>query len=93
MSQLDVSQPHVLEDFDLPQDRGHRVKELYCLVDGHVKYIGNGLALEFHLQRLAVVALAAAFLTGDQHIGQEIHLDGLIAVAVALLASPATGVE
>jgi hypothetical protein len=39
-------------------------------------------ALELHLQRLAVVALAVAFLAGDIDIGQEVHLDLDQAVAL-----------
>ena len=31
--------------------------------------------------------------SGDEHIGQEIHLNGLVAVAVALLAPPSGSVE
>jgi hypothetical protein len=65
LPQLDISQSHILEDLDLPQYRGHRVKELHGLVDGHVEHVGNRFALELHFQRLAVVAFAAAFLTGD----------------------------
>jgi hypothetical protein len=41
------------------------------------------------LERLAVVALALADLTGDVDVGQELHLDLQDAVALAVLAAAA----
>src|SRR5690606_5697872 len=54
---------------------------------------GDGEALELHLERLAVVALAVAFLAGDVDIGQEVHLDLDQSVALARLAAAALDVE
>src|SRR6202035_1910846 len=51
------------------------------------------LALEQHLQRLAVVALALADIAGDVDVGQEVHLDLDDAVALAGLAAAALDVE
>ena len=51
------------------------------------------LPLEFHLQRLAVVALALADVAGDVDVGQEVHLDLDDAVALAGLAAAALDVE
>src|SRR5690606_22093569 len=50
-------------------------------------------ALELHLERLAVVAAAVAFLAGDVDVGQEVHLDLDQAVALARLAAAALDVE
>ena len=69
------------------------VEELHGLVDGHVQHVGDRLTLEAHLQRLAVVALSAAYLARYVHIGHEVHLYGLVAVACALFAAAAFGVE
>ena len=46
-----------------------------------------------HLERLAVVALAAADVAGDEHVGQEMHLDLDQAAALAGLAAAAFDVE
>jgi hypothetical protein len=63
------------------------------LLDRHVEHVGDRLALEQHLQRLAVVALALAHLAGDVDVGQEVHLDLDDAVALAGLAAAALDVE
>ena len=44
-----------------------------CIRDSHrhVEHVGDGLALEQHVQRLAVVALAVADVAGDVDVGQE----------------------
>ncbi len=51
------------------------------------------VALELHLQRLAIVALAVADVAGDVDVGQEVHLDLDQAVARAGLAAAALDVE
>ncbi len=51
------------------------------------------VALELHLQRLAVVAAAVADVAGDVDVGQEVHLDLDQAVALARLAAAALDVE
>ena len=73
--------------------RGKRSKNSQRLVDGHVQHVGDVLALEQDLQRLAVVALALADLAGHRHVRQELHLDLDVAVARAGLAAAALHVE
>src|SRR4029453_10536177 len=51
------------------------------------------LALELDLERLAVVALALAYVAGDVDIRQKVHLDLDHAIALAGLAAPALDVE
>ena len=51
------------------------------------------VALELHLQRLAIVALAVADVAGDVDVGEEVHLDLDQAVARAGLAAAALDVE
>ena len=68
-------------------------EELHRLVDGQLQHVGDGLVLEAHLQRLAVVALPLADLAGDEDVGQELHLDLLQPVPLAGLAAPALDVE
>ena len=53
----------------------------------------DALALELHLERLAVVALAVADVAGDVDVGEEVHLDLEQAVAGARLAAAALDVE
>ena len=93
LAQFDVSQAHILYGLDFLKDIGHVLEELHGLVDGHVEHVGYRLALESHLERLAVVAFAVAHLAGHHHIGQEVHLDGLVSVSAAGVAAPAFHVE
>ena len=63
------------------------------LFDGHVEDVGDRLALEADVERLAVVALAVALLARDVDVRQEVHLDLDLAVAAADLAAAALDVE
>ena len=88
-----VAEPDVDQRLQVPRDRGHRLEELQRLLDRHVEHLGDRLALEVHLERLAVVARAVADLAGDVDVGQEVHLDLDGAVAGARLAAAALDVE
>lgn len=63
------------------------------MIDGHIEYIGNAFPLEAHLERLMIVALAVACLTGHIHVGQEVHLNGLVTIALAHLAPTTTHIK
>ena len=71
----------------------HGLEEVVAFLDRHVEHVGDRLALEGDLQRLAVVALALADVAGDVDVGQEVHLDLDDAVALAGLAAAALDVE
>src|SRR5688572_18456311 len=55
--------------------------------------VGDRLALEQDLERLAVVAFSLADVAGDVDVGQKVHLDLDDAVALAGLAAAALDVE
>ena len=74
-------------------DLRHVLEELDRLLDRHLEHVGDALALEADLERLAVVALAVALLAGHVDVGQEVHLDLDLAVAAADLAAAALDVE
>ena len=63
------------------------------LLDRHVEHVGHVLALVRDLERLAVVARALADLARHVDVGQEVHLDLDLPVALARLAAPAVHVE
>ena len=93
LSQLDISQPHFLQDLNLIQDVGLVLEELHSLIDGHVQHVGDAAATETHFHRLAIISFSAAHLTRHGDIGQEVHLDGLVAVSAAGFATPALDIE
>ena len=68
-------------------------EELDRFFDRHLEHIGDRLALEADLQRLAVVAAPVALLAGDVDVRQKVHLDLDLAVAAADLAASALDVE
>ena len=88
-----VAEADVVERLQVARDRGDRLEEVGGLLDRHVEHVGDGLALEVHLERLAVVAGAVADLARDVDVGQEVHLDLDRAVAGAGLAAAALDVE
>src|SRR2546430_7820658 len=71
----------------------HRLEEVQRLLDRHVEDFGNGLALEVHLERLAVVPSPVADLARHIDVRQEVHLDLDRAVAGARLAAAPLDVE
>ncbi len=93
LAEPDVVEPDVVERLELAPDLRDLREERERLLDRHVQHLGDVLALEAHLQRLAVVARALARLARDVHVGQEVHLDLDLPVALARLAPAAADVE
>ena len=93
LSELDVAEADLAQRLQLLPDLGDVLQELAGLGDGHVEHVGDAGLAVVHLQRLAVVAPAAAGLALDVDVGQEVHLDAQDAVALAGLAAPALDVE
>src|SRR5260370_1152030 len=90
---MNVIEADVRQRFELLANRRNRAEEFDRVEHGHVEHFGDVLALVLNLQRVAIVALAAADFAGDVNVGQEMHLDSNDAVAFARLASTALHVE
>ena len=93
LAEADVAEADVVERLQPAADLRDVLEELERLLDGHVEHVGDRLALEADVERLAVVALAVALLARHVDVGQEVHLDLDLAVAAADLAAPALDVE
>ena len=93
LAEPDVVEPHVVQRLQAALDLRDVLEEVDRLLDRHVEHVGDRLALEAHLERLAVVALAVALLARHVDVRQEVHLDLDLAVAAADLAAPALDVE
>src|SRR5262249_34365657 len=93
LAELDVSEADVLQRSQLVGDAGKVLEQRQRLVDREIEDVGDRFAAILDLERLAVVAPALALLARDVDVGQEMHLDGDDAVALAGLAPPALDVE
>ena len=63
------------------------------LLHVHFQHVGDRLALEADLQRLAIEAVPLAHRAGDPDVGQKIHFQLVRAVAFAGFAAAAGDVE
>src|SRR3954468_7186943 len=93
LAETDIAETDVDQRGQVTRDRRHCGEELGGLLDGHVEYVSDGLALVVHLERLAVVARAVTYLARDIDVRQEVHLDLDRAVACARLTASALDVE
>ena len=93
LPEVDVSEADVVERAQLGLRDRDVLEELQRLLDGHLEDVGDALALVVDLQRLAVVALAAADLARHVHVREELHLDLDDPVARTRLAASASHVE
>ncbi len=59
------------------------------LVHAHRQDVADALAAQLDRERLRIESRAIADFAGNLHIGQEAHLDGLHALAVAAVAAAA----
>jgi hypothetical protein len=93
LPELDVVEPHVVQGLEPAPELRDLGEEAQRLLDRHVEHVGDRLALEAHLEGLAVVALAAARLARHVDVRQEVHLDLDRPVALAGFAASAAHVE
>ena len=93
LAEAHVAEADVDERLQVPGDGGLVGEELEPLLDRQLEHLGDVLALERDVERVAVVARALAHLARHVDVGEEVHLDLDGAVARARLAAPALHVE
>src|ERR1019366_4911127 len=93
LSEVDVAQAHVVQRLQLDADLRQVFHQRQGVLDGGFQQIGDGVALELHLQGFAIVASPAAQIARHVDVRQEVHLDALEPVALARLAAAALHVE
>ncbi len=93
MTQFNISQAHILQNFQFAKYRGDIFKAIHRLIHCHFQNIGNSIAFVFHLQGFPVIAPALANLAGDVYVGQKVHLDLNDTVAGTGVTAPAANVE
>ena len=97
LAELHVLQPHVGDRLQRADHLAVVGKEGERLADGQFEHVGHrqlaAAARDRHFQHLGPEALAVAVGAAQVHVGQELHLDVLEAVAAAGRAAPVAGVE
>ena len=93
LADMDVAEADAVQQREHVAHARHHLEKFERFLDRHVEHVGDRLALEQHLQRFAVVALALADVAGDVDVGQKVHLDLDDAIALAGLAAAAFDVE
>ncbi len=93
LAEAHIGEAHVEQGLELRLHGRHGGEKRQRILDRHVEHFLDVLALEAYLQRLAVVAHAAAHVARHVHVGEKMHLDLDDAVALTRLASPAFHVE
>ncbi len=68
-------------------------EEFKCLMHSHVQHIGNTFVLVSDLQSVCIETLSPAGITGDIHIGQEMHFDFNQTVALTGFAASPFDIE
>jgi hypothetical protein len=66
---MDITQTNIMKGAQFRLKPREMSEEFQRLIDGHIQHLGDILAFELYLQYLAVVAPAAANLTGYGDIG------------------------
>ena len=89
----DVSQPHLLQHFELTKNGRDILEKFHRRIDGHVQHIGNGFSSVTHFKRFAVISLSVTYFAADHYIGQKIHLDGFVSVSATRFATSAFHIE
>src|SRR5271155_1549 len=92
LPQPDIPEPDVNQRLEMPGYGRLIGEEGQRFFTRHVKYVGDRLASERNLERVAVVASALAYLARDVNIRKEVHLDLDRAVAGAGLTPPSSNV-
>ena len=82
-----------MERLELAPKRGDLAEEFESFIHGHLEHFVDILALVGHLQRFAIVARTIAHFAVHVYIGKEVHLDLLLAVALARFAASTCNIE
>ncbi len=93
LPQRQVIESHVAQGLQDAANLGDVLEQLQRLAAGHVQHVADRLAVVGDRQRFGIVPPAFAGLAFDPDVGQEVHLDALLAVAFAVLATAAGHVE
>src|SRR5205085_5426807 len=93
LAELQVVEPNVDQRLQALHDFRLLTEEAQRLGDRHVERVGDRLAADRRLEHLGAIAAAVAIGAAPIHVGEELHLHVLEAVAAAGRAAPVARVE
>ena len=93
LSQLHITQAHILHYLKLIGNTRYILKELHCLIHYHIQHVGDGFPLIFNLQGFRIVTGSLADLTRHIYIWQEVHFYLYNTVTTAGLAASSLYIE
>src|SRR5258706_16027090 len=93
LAEAQVVEAHVDERLQAAHDLRLRGEGLERLVDRKLEHLRDVAAVDLNLEGLVAVARAVAIRAAQVHVGEELHLDMLEAVAAARGAAPVARVE
>ena len=93
LAQAQVSEADLVEHLQAAQHLGRGAEEGERLAHRHVEHLVDVPPAVLHLEHLRLEPLAVALLAGHEHVGQKLHLDPHLALALARLAPAARHVE
>ena len=93
LTQRQVAQADIGQRLQNPPDLRDVGERLQCLADPHAEDIGDRLFLVADLERFRVISAAVTNVALDPDVGQEVHLNQLLPIALARLAAAARLVE
>src|ERR1017187_2321415 len=93
LTEVDVSEAYVDEGLQVGGGGGDVLEDGQGVGDGEVEEIGDGVAVEADGEGFLIVTAAVTDVAEDVDVGQEVHLDAALALALAGLAASALDVE
>jgi hypothetical protein len=93
LADADISQTNSLEGIELVHHCRESRENLQRLVYGEVQYLGDIQIFEAHLKRLTIEASAMANVARHVNIGEELHFDAQLSLALASLTAPTMYIE
>ena len=72
---------------------GNVLEDRHGVFDGEVEQVGDAVAVELDGERLLIVTASVTYFAEDVDVGQEVHLDAALTLALAGLAASALHVE
>src|SRR5215471_14456852 len=93
LTEAEIPEADLVEHLQPPQHFRRAAEKRQRLADGEVEHLVNRPAAVPNFEHLRTETFAVALITGDEDVGQELHLDAHLALALTGFAPAAGHVE